>query len=82
MGTWLGLGPWASAGCFNPGWPSAQALAPGPRAAWAGAQTWEADLELEAWAKTSATCLAGDDQIPLAQAAASSSVAQPEAAVG
>ena len=34
------------------------------------------------WAKTSATCPAGDDQVPLAQAAASSLVAQPEAAVG
>ena len=79
MGTWLGLGPWASAGkgladaSIQAGHLAPQALAPR-----AGAQTWEADLELEAWAKTSATSLAGDDQVPLAQAAASSSVAQPE----
>ena len=45
-------------------------------------QTWEAELELAAWAKPSATYPAGDDQAPLAQAAASSLVAQPEAAVG
>ena len=87
MGTWLDLDPWGSAGkgladvsIQKAGHLAPQVLA--PRAAQAGAQTWEADLELEAWAKTSATSLAGDDQVPLAQAAASSSVAQPEAAVG
>ena len=63
----MGIGRKGFGGCFNPGWASGTA----------GFGT-----ELEAWAKTSATCPAGDDQVPLAQAAASSLVAQPEAAVG